>query len=141
MLFWRFSSKGLGVDKRKRRTERGNGEKVEKGENEGIKLFERRGTRFDWQSPWTLFPLFPLFPVVQRLIKFVENVCSRTTIFKNKIVKIEEIHSRCLPCTVFIKFRTLSDNLSFSKKTMQRTDFTSGSTFKEGVYCKNIIII
>ena len=62
---------------------------MEKGENEGIKLYERQRTRFDWQSLWTLFPLFP---VVQRLIKFVENVRSRKTIFENKIVKIEENH-------------------------------------------------
>ena len=33
---WRFSSKGLGVDNGKRRTETANGEKVEKGENEGV---------------------------------------------------------------------------------------------------------
>ena len=86
--FWRFPAKGLGVDKGRRITETG---------KRGNKVVERRRTKFDWQFPWTLFPLFPLFPAVQRLIKFVENVRSRRTIFENKIVKIEENHHYNVP--------------------------------------------
>ena len=106
--FWRFPTKGLGVDKGRRITETG---------KRGNKVVERRRTKFDWQFPWTLFPLFPLFPVVQRLIKFVENVSSRTNIFKNKIVKIEENHSQRPSLHRFHTFCNFLDALA-SLKTM-----------------------
>lgn len=70
-----------------------------KGGKRGNKVVWKAGDQIWWQSPWTLFHLFPLFPVVQRLIKFVENVRSRRTIFENKIVKIEEnYHYNVLQC-------------------------------------------
>ena len=64
---------------------------------------------------------FPLFPVVQRLIKFVENVSSRTNIFKNKIVKIEENHSQRPSLHRFHTFCNFLDALA-SLKTMLDSD-------------------
>ena len=86
-------------------------EKKNRNRKRGKTLFERQ-TRFDWQSPWTLFPLFP---VVQRLIKFVENVSSRTNIFKNKIVKIEEHHSQMPSLHCFHAFCNFLDALASLK--------------------------